>query len=99
MRLIENEIEKELNYYAGPDKKLKFKYASLKCDRTNLEEFLNFVEEGQIKPVIDSIYDFDDVSGAFTRLNQGSLNGKIIVNIAGKEANEGSAGKAIFSND
>ena len=55
-------------------------------------------EDGLIKPCIDSVFQFDDIEGAFDRLTRGSLRGKIIVNVAGNDAFEGSTGNAYYYN-
>ena len=55
MRRLEKEVEKEISYYAGKEKKIRFKFATVKCDRTNLETFINLVERGDVKAGIIKI--------------------------------------------
>ena len=55
-------------------------------------------ETGLIKPCIDSVFEFDDIEGAFDRLTRGGLKGKIVINIAGPDAFEGSTGNAFYYN-
>lgn len=48
-----------------------------------------------MKPVIDSVFEFDQIDAAFERLEKGHLRGKIIVNIS-DEAHHGSQQNAFY---
>ncbi|KAI5701742.1 reticulon-4-interacting protein 1 homolog, mitochondrial [Diaphorina citri] len=45
-----------------------------------VKEINKFIERGQIKPVIDSKYNFCELPTAFEKVQQGHLRGKIILN-------------------
>ena len=47
--------------------------------RRDLEDMLRVIDRHNIKPVIDSIFPFDDARGAFDKLAQRKLFGKIVV--------------------
>lgn len=50
----------------------------------NMEEcrrLMQLVSQGRLKPVIDSVYDIDDASAAFDRLERAEQFGKIVLNI------------------
>lgn len=51
---------------------------------TNLERrpFSNSNTPGQAKPIIDSVYKFDDVLSAYGKILTGHARGKIVVEIA-----------------
>nr|XP_002122943.1 reticulon-4-interacting protein 1 homolog, mitochondrial-like [Ciona intestinalis] len=66
---------------ARPDVNIKWAY--YKPDRHNLLEIARLVDSGMIKPVIDSIYSFDDVPKAFEVLSCGGARGKSVINVSG----------------
>mgnify|MGYP003729693499 CR=1 FL=1 len=57
---------------------------------------MSMIQKGKVKPTIDSIYDFDQIPEAIERVEAGGLRGKVIINIAGEEAYEGSTGGALY---
>lgn len=96
LKQIEKQIQNEINYHGGGN--VGFKFATFKCDSTNINEVSEMAESGKIKPCIDSIFTFDNIEGAFNRLLSGGLRGKIIVNVVGDEAFSGSTGNAYYFN-
>lgn len=44
-----------------------------------VKEINKFIERGQIKPVIDSTYNFNELPSAFQKVKQGHLRGKVIL--------------------
>ena len=49
---------------------------------SQLTEVSKLIDEGQCKPVLDSVWDLDDIEKAFERLNSGHPRGKVVVKIA-----------------
>ncbi|KAB5580629.1 hypothetical protein GE09DRAFT_1279501 [Coniochaeta sp. 2T2.1] len=49
---------------------------------SNLAEIAELVKEGKVKPVVDSVWPFDQFEKAFERLESGHGNGKIIIKVA-----------------
>ncbi|UOY91746.1 NAD(P)-dependent alcohol dehydrogenase [Ectobacillus sp. JY-23] len=52
-----------------------------KPSREDLEVIKGFLEEGQIKPVIERCYPLDKIAEAFTYFEQGHAQGKIIITV------------------
>ncbi|KAH8899083.1 NAD(P)-binding protein [Thozetella sp. PMI_491] len=48
---------------------------------SQLAEIGELVEAGKVKPVIDSVYDFDEFEKAFARLEEGHGTGKILIKV------------------
>lgn len=46
-----------------------------------IEYLRNLVENGKIKPIIDSVYDFNSTKEAFEKVAEGHLRGKVIVKV------------------
>ena len=46
-----------------------------------LNKVASLVDKGLIKPVIGSVYDFDDAKEAFEKLKDGTANGKIVLDV------------------
>ena len=41
-----------------------------------------FVDEGKLKPVVDSVFEFEDVQGAYERMMSNRALGKVVVRVA-----------------
>ncbi|KAI1338688.1 hypothetical protein F5Y15DRAFT_407637 [Xylariaceae sp. FL0016] len=52
------------------------------CKRHQLEAMARWMEEGKMKPVIDSVFDFEDVPRAFEKLKTGRPRGKIVIKVS-----------------
>ncbi|KAK7428302.1 hypothetical protein QQZ08_005199 [Neonectria magnoliae] len=63
--------------------KRKFVAFNVYNDRAALEQIVNWMVEGKVKTVIDSVFDFDDAHKAFEHLKKGSSAGKVIVRVDG----------------
>lgn len=50
-----------------------------------IEFIRNHVENGKIRPITDSVYDFDAMKAAYQKVADGHLRGKVIVNIKSKQ--------------
>jgi NADPH:quinone reductase-like Zn-dependent oxidoreductase len=49
--------------------------------RRSFQDLVPFLEEHQIKPVIDTVYDFEDAHAAYEQLARGAF-GKIVIKVA-----------------
>lgn len=67
--------------WAGGTKR-NFSIVSLKTNKTELEEIQKLVAEGKVKPVVDSVYEFEDVQKAFEKLMSSRAKGKIVVKVS-----------------
>jgi len=55
-----------------------------KPSRGALDELSGMLEDGTIKPVIDSIYSLEEVPLAFQRFGTGLMEGKIVIRVSGE---------------
>jgi len=53
--------------------------------RTELEQLTHLLEEGKIKPVIDSVFSLKDGAKAFQYFLSGTFKGKVIIKVAGHD--------------
>jgi NADPH:quinone reductase-like Zn-dependent oxidoreductase len=49
--------------------------------RTSFGEFLRFLDQSRIRPVVDNVFDFEEAPQAFARLASGDHHGKIVVKV------------------
>ncbi|WP_077616983.1 NAD(P)-dependent alcohol dehydrogenase [Bacillus sinesaloumensis] len=61
--------------------KKKFSTFLQRANQKDLELMKELIEEGKIKPVIDSVYSLSDVPDAFRYFEQGHSQGKVIIEI------------------
>ncbi|KAK7177618.1 reticulon-4-interacting protein mitochondrial precursor [Paraphaeosphaeria sporulosa] len=59
----------------------KYLFTVTKPNQTDLKQLAIWVEKGQIKPVVDSVYDFKATHEAFARLKTGRSRGKVVVRV------------------
>lgn len=59
----------------------KYRVTTAKPNGIDLKQLAVWVEKGQVKPVVDSVYGFEDAQEAFTRLKTGRARGKVVVRI------------------
>lgn len=52
--------------------------------RTSFENLLRFLDQTGIKPVIDSVFSFEEAPLAFARLASGKQQGKIVIQVGGR---------------
>ena len=48
---------------------------------TDLQEIIRLVEQQKLKPIIDSVFNFADINGAFARSRSKRAQGKILIRI------------------
>lgn len=58
------------------------KFFIMHPDREQLGEISKLVEEGKCKPVVDSVYAFEDFEKAFQRADSGKAVGKVVIKVA-----------------
>ncbi|KAK7030764.1 quinone oxidoreductase [Favolaschia claudopus] len=63
----------------------KYTTPSLNFDKTHIEIVRDLAEKGAVKPVIDSVFSFDDVKQAFEKLMTKHAKGKVVVQISEDE--------------
>ncbi|KAI0735098.1 NAD-P-binding protein [Earliella scabrosa] len=62
--------------------KRKWKLVAVVPDRKkNMEPFAKLVEEGKVKPLVDSVFAFEDVPKAYERLLTSRATGKVVVKV------------------
>ncbi|KAH7044516.1 hypothetical protein B0J12DRAFT_603796 [Macrophomina phaseolina] len=68
------------SFLGGGKRKFKFVTASVKLDY--LKSLAEWMREGKLKPVIDRVYELEDVPEALGKLRQGRTRGKIVVRVS-----------------
>ncbi|KAL6907295.1 zinc-binding dehydrogenase domain-containing protein [Trichoderma evansii] len=64
-------------YDEGPEQKMIFFFVDM--DAEQLTKIRNLIDEGKLRPVVDSVYDFEDVREAFKAGETGHAHGKIVL--------------------
>jgi NADPH:quinone reductase-like Zn-dependent oxidoreductase len=59
-----------------------YKFTWMQPDAEQLNEITALVEDGQIKPIVDLIYNFEDSVEAYENLATGRAKGKIIISLS-----------------
>jgi NADPH:quinone reductase-like Zn-dependent oxidoreductase len=52
-------------------------------DGAELGEIARLIDEGKVTPHVDAVFPFDDLTGAYRRLEQGHVRGKVVIDVAG----------------
>lgn len=68
-------------WFGGGRRKFVLGYADIKSE--HLEQIGRWIADGEVKPVTDQIFAFEDTVEAFTRLKTGRATGKVIVSLDG----------------
>lgn len=58
---------------------VEYRFLRLKTNGRQLAEIGRIVEEGKLKPVIDSVHDFDKTADAVARVASGRATGKVVI--------------------
>ncbi|TBU45081.1 NAD(P)-binding protein [Dichomitus squalens] len=61
--------------------KRTWKLVSLDAKKNELEAFAKLVEEGKVKPLVDSVFSFEDTLKAYERIKTGRATGKVVVKV------------------
>lgn len=69
--------DKPLKFSKGPNQKVIFYIVDMNAKQ--LAQIGAWIDEGKLKPVIDSVFDFEDVVSAFKKGETGHANGKIVL--------------------
>ncbi|KAJ4350336.1 uncharacterized protein N0V89_008957 [Didymosphaeria variabile] len=59
----------------------KYQFMMLKPNHEQLVQLGKWIDEGKVKPVIDSVWEYDDAPRAFERLKTQRAKGKVVVNV------------------
>jgi len=70
---LEKEVEKSLFFIVEPL-------------GSNLAEVAELIRAGNVKPVVDSVWPFEQFEKAFEKLESGHTNGKIVIKVGADEA-------------
>ena len=66
------------------EKSAKYNLTWMNPNAPQLKEIKAMVEDGEIKPIVDLIYSFEDAIDAYEYLAEGSAKGKVIISLSGK---------------
>ena len=66
---------------AGYYKSLTIHFASCQRARSTLEALRTLVEQGRLKPVVDTVLPLHEVARTHQRLEQGGVRGKIVLQV------------------
>ena len=66
--------------------RVPFSFGLASTNFDNLSTLIQLVAEGQVKPVIDEIFAFEDAPRAYEKLRKGHARGKIVVRVKNVEA-------------
>jgi len=61
--------------------KRKWRLVQVKHKKTDLEAIARMVSEGKVKPLVDSVYSFDDALKAYEKLMTGRAKGKVVIKV------------------
>ncbi|KAI0724610.1 NAD(P)-binding protein [Cerioporus squamosus] len=61
--------------------KRKWKLVSVQPNKKDWEAFIKLVEEGKVKPLVDSVFAFEDTLKAYERVQTGRATGKVVVKV------------------
>lgn len=59
----------------------KYQFVVLKPNHEGLVQLAKWIEEGRLKSVVDSVWEYDDASRAFERLKTNRAKGKVVVHV------------------
>lgn len=69
---LEKEVEKSVFFIVEPS-------------GSNLAEIAELIGAGKVRPVVDSVWPFEQFEKAFEKLEDGHAQGKIVINVGGEE--------------
>jgi NADPH:quinone reductase-like Zn-dependent oxidoreductase len=61
--------------------KNKWQLIFLSADERDLRDFSDFVRQGKIKPVVDSVFAFEDTMKAYERIMTNRAKGKVVIKV------------------
>jgi NADPH:quinone reductase-like Zn-dependent oxidoreductase len=64
------------------EKSIAYKHTWMQPNAAQLKEIKTMVEEGNIKPTVDLIYEFEDGIDAYEYLATGRAEGKVIISLS-----------------
>ncbi|KAK5063130.1 hypothetical protein LTR84_005206 [Exophiala bonariae] len=75
----------DLDTPAGVDPSVKGRFFVMHPSGDQLEKITELIEAGKLKPLVDSVWEFDDYEKAIERLNSGKTSGKVILKVNDEE--------------
>lgn len=82
---------------AGILRRRKVIFYIAKINRPGLELLRDLAETGEVRPVVDSRYDFEDIGSALRDMGEGHIRGKIVITIGGARSDATAAGESVMS--
>ncbi|KAH6295144.1 hypothetical protein HBI39_161090 [Parastagonospora nodorum] len=61
--------------------KAKYQLLMTQASKPNLEQLGQWMQEGKLKPVVDSIFEWEDAPKAYEKLKSGRAKGKIVIKV------------------
>ena len=62
--------------------KATYRFHALDPSEAQLRRIAELIDDGSIKPVVDTVYPFEDFAKAFEQLENGHVKGKIVIRVA-----------------
>jgi len=75
----------DLDTPEGVDPSIKGRFFVMHPSGEQLEKITELIEAGKLKPLVDSVWEFDDYEKAIERLNSGKTSGKVILKVNDEE--------------
>lgn len=66
---------------AAAQAQAQYRFHALSCSEAQLRRIAALVDEGAIKPVVDSVFSMQDYAAAFAKLEEGHARGKIVIRV------------------
>ncbi|GAA5989458.1 hypothetical protein JCM10908_000483 [Rhodotorula pacifica] len=60
----------------------KYKFVMMKPTRGEMQEMLELIQEGKLKPVVDEVFGFEQALKAYERQKSGRAKGKVVISLA-----------------
>jgi len=67
-------------------REVDYSFLIMRADGARLAEIAKLVDAGTIRPVIDSVFGFDDTPAAMKKVESGRSRGKVVIQIRGERA-------------
>lgn len=75
----------DLDTPEGVDRSIKGRFFIMHPSGQQLEKITELIEAGKLKPLVDSVWEFEDYAKAIERLNSGKTSGKVILKVNDEE--------------
>ncbi len=85
IRLILRFLNRKI-YRAAREAEAGYRFVSVQPSEAQLRRIAGLIDEGHVRPVIDSVYELEDFGKAFAALEDGHATGKIVLRISEEPA-------------